>query len=145
MSIPSEFLKKCYYQGINDGLEIGLKRDLGAINPKHIIMTITQADIQKLASLSRMKLTEEEQATFAKDIDSILGYVEQIKEVSSGANAGGTGTTVSHADKKPSDIPHRNAMREDIADTNLNSDASVLVDAAPAHEQGFVKVKKILG
>lgn len=99
-------------------------------------MTITQADIQKLASLSRMKLTEEEQATFAKDIDSILGYVEQIKEVSSDA---------SHADKKPSDIPHRNALREDVADADLNSDASVLVGAAPAHEQGFVKVKKILG
>lgn len=104
-------------------------------------MTITQADIQKLASLSRMKLTEEEQATFAKDIDSILGYVEQIKEVSSDV----AGTTVSHADKKPSDIPHRNALREDVADANLNADASVLVDAAPAHEQGFVKVKKILG
>jgi aspartyl-tRNA(Asn)/glutamyl-tRNA(Gln) amidotransferase subunit C len=104
-------------------------------------MTITQADIQKLASLSRMKLTEEEQATFAKDIDSILGYVEQIKGVSSDA----AGTTVSHANKKPADIPHRNALREDVADANLNPDASVLVEAAPAHEQGFVKVKKILG
>lgn len=98
-------------------------------------MTITQADIQKLASLSRMKLTEEEQNQFAKEIDSILGYVEQIKEVSSDA---------SHADKKPSDIPHRNLMREDIADSNLNPDSSTLVNAAPMHEQGFVKVKKIL-
>jgi aspartyl-tRNA(Asn)/glutamyl-tRNA(Gln) amidotransferase subunit C len=103
-------------------------------------MTITQADIQKLASLSRMKLTEEEQAQFAKEIDSILGYVEQIKEVSSGTQGGS-----SHADKKPSDIPHRNALREDVADADLNPDSSVLVDAAPAHEQGFVKVKKILG
>ena len=107
-------------------------------------MTITSTDIQKLASLSRMKLTEEEQTQFAKEIDSILGYVEQIKEVSSGANAGTTGTAVSHADKKPADIPHRNLMREDIADTTLNADSAVLVDAAPAHEQGFVKVKKIL-
>lgn len=101
-------------------------------------MTITQADIQKLASLSRMKLTDSEQIEFAKDIDSILGYVEQIKEV--GAQSGD-----SHADKKPSDIPHRNALREDIADANLNPEASALIDAAPTHEQGFVKVKKILG
>ncbi len=101
----------------------------------HITMTITQTDIQKLASLSRMKLTEEEQTQFAKEIDSILGYVEQIKEVSS---------DVSHADKKPSDIPHRNALREDIADANLNPDSNVLVESAPAQEQGFVKVKKIL-
>lgn len=98
-------------------------------------MTITQADIQKLASLSRMKLTEEEQAQFTKEIDSILGYVEQIKEVSS---------DVSHADKKPIDIAHRNLMREDVADTDLNPDSSVLVHSAPAHEDGFIKVKKIL-
>ncbi len=110
-------------------------------------MTITSTDIQKLASLSRMKLTDEEQTQFAKEIDSILGYVEQIKEVSSGSIAGGTsgtGVAVSHADKKPSDIPHRNLMREDIADATLNADSSALVDAAPAQEQGFVKVKKIL-
>jgi aspartyl-tRNA(Asn)/glutamyl-tRNA(Gln) amidotransferase subunit C len=98
-------------------------------------MTITQTDIQKLANLSRIKLTDEEQTQFAKEIDSILGYVEQIKEVSS---------DVSHADKKPADIAHRNALREDIADANLNPDSSVLVESAPAHEQGFVKVKKIL-
>ncbi|MCF7865384.1 MAG: Asp-tRNA(Asn)/Glu-tRNA(Gln) amidotransferase subunit GatC [Candidatus Pacebacteria bacterium] len=103
-------------------------------------MTITQADIQKLASLSRMKLTEEEQTQFAVEIDSILGYVEQIKEVSSGAQG-----NASHADKKPADIAHRNALREDVADTDLNPDASILIDAAPAEEQGFVKVKKILG
>lgn len=106
-------------------------------------MTITQADIQKLASLSRMKLTDDEQAQFAKEIDSVLGYVEQIKEVSSGAHAGASGIA-SHADKKPSDILHRNAIREDVADRYLNSDASKLVEAAPEHEQGFVKVKKIL-
>lgn len=123
-------------------------------------MTITQTDIQKLASLSRIKLTDDEQIQFAKEIDSILGYVEQIKEVSSGVAEGDTRNTestknskntesastqvVSHADKKPSDIPHRNHMREDIADTDLNPDASVLVNSAPSHEQGFVKVKKIL-
>ena len=82
-----------------------------------------------------MKLTEEEQTQFTKEIDSILGYVEQIKEVSS---------DVSHADKKPADIDHRNLMREDIADADLNPDSGVLVDSAPAHENGFIKVKKIL-
>jgi aspartyl-tRNA(Asn)/glutamyl-tRNA(Gln) amidotransferase subunit C len=107
-------------------------------------MTITQADIQKLASLSRMKLTEDEQSQFASEIDSILGYVEQIKEVSSGGNTSATAASLSHANKKPSDIPHRNLMREDIADTQLNPDTSKLVEAAPAYEQGFVKVKKIL-
>lgn len=99
-------------------------------------MTVTLQEIEKLAELSRMQLTQEEKETFTKDIDSILSYVEQIREVSS------SGT---HADKKPADIPHRNALREDMADATLNPNPGVLVESAPAHEQGFIKVKKILG
>lgn len=92
-----------------------------------------------------MKLTDEEKAQFATEIDSILGYVEQIKEVSSsGANTESGATASAHANKQPSDIPHRNILCEDVADTLLNTDPKVLVDAAPAHEDGFVKVKKIL-
>lgn len=100
-------------------------------------MSITEADIKKLASLSRMKLTAEEEAQFAKEIDSILGYVDQINEVS-GASAATAGV------KAPAEIPHRNMLREDVADADLNPDSSVLVKSAPASEDGFVKVKKIL-
>jgi aspartyl-tRNA(Asn)/glutamyl-tRNA(Gln) amidotransferase subunit C len=49
-------------------------------------MTITEKDIEKLATLSRMRLEDDEKAQFAKEIDSILGYVEQIKEVSENAD-----------------------------------------------------------
>lgn len=99
-------------------------------------MTVTLQEIEKLAELSRMELTQEEKETFTKDIDSILTYVEQIKEVSS--------STV-YGNKAPSDIPHRNALREDIAHTTLNPQPEILVDSAPSHDQGFIKVKKILG
>ncbi len=97
-------------------------------------MSITDADIEKLASLSRMKLSAEERSQFAKEIDSILGYVEQIKEVSAGGASG----------KKPSDIPHRNILRADIADRDLGDDTSILIEAAPKSLDGYVQVKKIL-
>ena len=100
-------------------------------------MSITLKEIEKLAELSRIHLAESEKETFTKDIDSVLAYVEQIKEVVSSGDT--------HADKKPADIIHRNALREDIADTHINPDPSVLVELAPSHEQGFIKVKKILG
>jgi aspartyl-tRNA(Asn)/glutamyl-tRNA(Gln) amidotransferase subunit C len=47
-------------------------------------MTITKEEIQKLASLSRLKLTEEETEQYAKDLNGILKYVDQIQEVTDG-------------------------------------------------------------
>ncbi len=98
-------------------------------------MSLSQSDIQKLASLSRLKLSDEELAQFTKEIDSILGYVEQIKEVSEGGGANV---------KKPSDILHRNILREDVDDRELIASGEKLISAAPESQDGLVKVKKIL-
>ena len=102
-------------------------------------MTITSEDIQKLASLSRLKLQDGESEQYAKEIGGILKYVDQIQEVTEGAD------TTSASGKKPDEIPHRNIMRDDVADQLLNSDPQKLVEAAPEHQDGLVKVKKILG
>ncbi len=101
-------------------------------------MSLTEADVQKLASLSRIKLSDEETTQFTKEIDAILGYVEQIKEVSAGDAAASVGV---HANPPL----HRNIMREDAADTDLNPDSSEVLSRAPSHQDGLVKVKKILG
>lgn len=102
-------------------------------------MTITKEEIQKLASLSRLKLTDEETEQYAKDLSGILKYVDQIQEVTEGAD------TTSALNKNSSEIPHRNIMRDDIADQMLNSEPHKLVEAAPKHQDGLVEVKKILG
>jgi aspartyl/glutamyl-tRNA(Asn/Gln) amidotransferase C subunit len=111
-------------------------------------MSITESDIQKLASLARISISEEERKTFAKEIESILGYIEQLNRVSAevGSNSavgsqvvGSSSTCAIHS------IPaHRNQLREDQSDTALNPDAHILVEAAPRSEIGMVKVKKIL-
>ncbi len=44
-------------------------------------MTLTQADILKLAQLARLSLSDAETTKFQKDIDSILHYVAKISEV----------------------------------------------------------------
>ncbi len=101
-------------------------------------MSITETDIQKLAALSRIKLSKEELGQFAKEIESILHYVEQIKEVSSNMSVDSSGKT-------PSEISHRNFLREDIENINLNPDAAFVIKEAPSVEGGYIKVKKILG
>lgn len=97
-------------------------------------MEITPAEIEKLAGLSRMKLSDAEKASFAKEIGAILNYVNQIKEVV--------------ADTKrpvnPSDYPHRNVMREDVSNREVLENPAEVVASAPASQDGFIKVKKIL-
>jgi aspartyl-tRNA(Asn)/glutamyl-tRNA(Gln) amidotransferase subunit C len=98
---------------------------------------VSPEDIEKLASLSRMKLTEEEKSRYAQEIGSILGYVTQIQEVTDGASTDSIAKT-------PDMYPHRNVLREDVDNRDLNDDTSELVKLAPRSHDGYVQVKKIL-
>ena len=86
---------------------------------------ITPEEIQKLADLARIELTDKEKQDLAGDIGSILKYVDQIKE------AGGKAGTARVKD------PVRNIMR---------ADAGALVKEFPKKDGGSnaLKVKKIL-
>ncbi len=42
---------------------------------------IEKEEIEKLAELSRMEVTPEEVEKFSKDIESILEYVSELKEI----------------------------------------------------------------
>jgi len=88
-------------------------------------------DLQHLAELARMEISEEEQKTLLTEIDPVLQYVEQIREVA-------VGSVVPEAGEV------RNVMREDGEphETGLYTDE--LLAAAPDSEKGYVKVKNIL-
>ncbi|HEY9584048.1 MAG TPA: Asp-tRNA(Asn)/Glu-tRNA(Gln) amidotransferase subunit GatC [Candidatus Paceibacterota bacterium] len=92
---------------------------------------ITKEEIQKLADLARISLSDNEKESLRKDIDGILEYVGQIKQV-----------------KVPVgevwEPAERNVMREDVVTTESGSYKESLIDAAPQHERGLIKVKKIL-
>jgi len=89
-------------------------------------------DIEKLAKLARINLTEEEKESFLKEIDPILGYVAQLKEVSSTVDS----------DKKAGE--HRNIMREDSNPTTSGLDTDVIVADMPETQNNYLKVKKIM-
>lgn len=44
-------------------------------------MGLTQADVQKIASLARLKITDEEAETLAAQLDQVITYIEQLNEV----------------------------------------------------------------
>jgi aspartyl/glutamyl-tRNA(Asn/Gln) amidotransferase C subunit len=91
---------------------------------------ITKEDIEKLSELSRLSISESEKESMRKDINSILGYVGAIQEIS---------------DKAPVVTPVlQNVMREDEVTTPPGSYTERLLKEAPETKDGYVVVKKIL-
>lgn len=89
-------------------------------------------DIEKLAELSRISISDDEKNVFLKDIDSILGYVDQIKEV------------VGNEQFASPKSGLKNVFREDANPHSSGQFTENLLDCAPEKENGYIKVKKIL-
>ncbi|MES2409303.1 MAG: Asp-tRNA(Asn)/Glu-tRNA(Gln) amidotransferase subunit GatC [Patescibacteria group bacterium] len=92
---------------------------------------ISKTDIEKLASLSRLALTEQEKDSFSNEIGAILGYVSNINSLVSNDNV-------------PVYI-QKNILREDDVLHKTGECTGKLIANAPEREGNFVKVKKILG
>lgn len=93
---------------------------------------ITKEEIQKLADLSRISITDEEKEQFGKEIDSILNYVTQIKEANISFDAQDAVGSV------------KNIMREDQPSHDSGIFTEEILDEAPKREGNYIKVKKIL-
>ena len=89
-------------------------------------------DVKKLAELSRIHLSDNEALELGDSLDSILGYVEQIKQVSSDTDIEQT-------------FPIANVVREDVNSNETGKNREKLLNSAPKREGDYVKVKKILG
>jgi len=89
-------------------------------------------DIEKLAKLARIELSEVEKQNLLKEVDPILGYVAQLKEVVS---------TVGES-KNAGDL--RNVVREDTQPTENGTNTKDIVADMPDSQDNYLKVKKIL-
>ncbi|MEK7552297.1 MAG: Asp-tRNA(Asn)/Glu-tRNA(Gln) amidotransferase subunit GatC [Patescibacteria group bacterium] len=100
------------------------------------MLKIKKEELLKLASLSRIELSEEELGSFGKDIDSILSFVKQIQEVSGSA-------------KSEKRLPGvfsmiQNSFREDTTPHKSGEFSKEILAEVPQREGDYVKVKKIL-
>lgn len=91
---------------------------------------IEKKDIEKLAQLARIEVSEAEKESLAESIESILGYVGQVTSISE------TATTVLP--------PLRNVMREDEIRHEAGEFTEDLLSNAPARDGNYLEVKKIL-
>ncbi len=87
------------------------------------------AQVQKLAQLARITVSQEELESFAKDIGNIIGFVDRVRTVTLDTVPSTTGSAV-------------NVFRADVVDPI--SSAYDLVECASLHQDHFVKVPKVL-
>ena len=91
---------------------------------------ITIKDVEHVAKLARLELTEDEKEKFTKQLGDVLKYVEQMNEVDT------TGVIpMAHA------FDVVNVMREDQVVYEQTKEE--LMANAPDKENGFFKVPKI--
>ena len=90
---------------------------------------LSAEDIKRLANLARLNVPESEMAMVGKDIAAILGFVDTIQTVQL------SGDQVANAGKN-------NVFREDVAQPVQASHD--LIEAAPMHQDHFVKVPKVI-
>jgi aspartyl-tRNA(Asn)/glutamyl-tRNA(Gln) amidotransferase subunit C len=93
---------------------------------------ITPKEIENLAQLARIKLSEDDKASLVKEFDSILGYVDQLKKVDVSMDAEARVGAV------------KNVMREDVAEDSTPAEREALLNEAPHREGDFIAVKKII-
>lgn len=94
-------------------------------------MKITKAEVDAVALLARLELTEEETKTFTGQMDAILAYVEKLNEL----NTDGIVPT-SHA------VPVENAFRDDAVRPSLGVENALA--NAPDRVEGFFRVPKVI-
>lgn len=92
----------------------------------------TNEEVQKLASLSRVYIPEEQAETFASEFESILSYVSSLESL-----------TLTALDEHESGI-HINTFREDGAPHAPGAFTEMAVEAFPDKEGNSLKVKQIL-
>lgn len=88
-------------------------------------------DIEALAKLARVNLTEDEKTSFAQDMGSILAYVDRIREVAT--------------EDRPAEIGQvHNVFRDDVPKEYDVKQVENIKNQFPDRDGDYLKVKSIL-
>lgn len=93
---------------------------------------ISDDDVQHLAQLSSLKLSEDEASALRIDLENIVGYIKQLDELD---------TTGVEPTYQVTDL--ENVWRDDVID-NYGIDKTALLALAPATDADQIKVPKVL-
>ena len=99
-------------------------------------MPITESDIEKIAQLAHLEITDDERKLFAPQISEIVAYVEQLNAVDTSAVEPALGGLTPEGELTESSRP-------DEVQPSLGQ--KVVLDQAPDAAAGHFRVPKVLG
>jgi aspartyl-tRNA(Asn)/glutamyl-tRNA(Gln) amidotransferase subunit C len=98
-------------------------------------MPITESDIEKIATLAHLEITNEERRTLAPQIASIVAYVEQLNELDTSQVEPAIGGLTPEGERTA-------AVREDAARPSLGQ--ALALEQAPDPSHGHFRVPKVI-
>ncbi len=98
-------------------------------------MPITESDIEKIAQLAHLEITEEEKRAFTPQIADIVAYVEQLNELDTSDVEPATGGLTAEGEATDS-------ARDDSVRPSLGQQTAL--DQAPDAASGHFRVPKVL-
>lgn len=99
-------------------------------------MPISEADIEKIAQLAHLEITDDERQVFAPQIAEIVTYVEQLSEIDTSTIEPALGGLTPEGERTDS-------SRKDEALPSLGQ--KLALDQAPDAASGYFRVPKVLG
>lgn len=91
---------------------------------------IEYEEVEHLAKLARIEMSDDEKKELQKDLESILNYATIIEEIT---------------DDVQKELPsHRNVMREDSTPHESGEFTKGIVDLYPDKKGDYLRVKKII-
>ena len=95
---------------------------------------LSLADVERIAALANLELTEEEKHLFTRQLAEILAYAEQVQRLDT---SGVPATAHVHAQIR--------AERADVPKPSLSIDDAVANAPEAAREAGLFKVPRVIG
>ena len=94
-------------------------------------MEITLKEVEQVAKLARLELSEDEKAVYARQLSAILTYMDQLKALDT-----------SGVEPTATVLPTDNVFRDDQVRSSLPQEAALA--NAPDQADGFFRVPRIL-
>jgi aspartyl-tRNA(Asn)/glutamyl-tRNA(Gln) amidotransferase subunit C len=93
---------------------------------------ISKEEVQHIAKLARLGITEKEEKKFQRELSKILDYIKQLKEVD-----------ISNVLSTSHSISVENVMRKDEIKQQDSEVKKKILGQAPDKKEGHIKVKSI--
>lgn len=94
-------------------------------------MSVTRADIEKIAELANLKFSDEELESFSSQMNEILAYMDKLNELNT-----------ENIEPLSHPVEQSNVFREDILKPSIETEQAL--KNAPSSEDNHFKVPKVI-